>query len=180
VAINLPDDLRHAIARATEPLRAAGLPVKWVDAGGIHMTLKFLGEVPAGRLPEVEAALGRACAGARAFSLGVGEFGAFPTPERARVVWVGCEAVPPLELLQHGVEREFGALGFPVEGRPFRPHLTLGRARSDQRGGVRGLAGLLADLAFTGEFTVRSVDLMESTLTPTGARYTVRRAVALP
>jgi 2'-5' RNA ligase len=179
VAVNLPRPLRGAIFAAGTPLRAAAPSVRWVDPEGLHLTLKFLGEVADGRSGEIVAALERACAGARPFPLEVGGFGAFPTAARARVVWVGCEAAPPLELLQHGIEREFAALGFPVEGRPFRPHLTLGRAKADARGGVRGLEDHLATLVFSDTFTVASVDLMESTLTPRGARYAVRHAVAL-
>lgn len=179
VAVNLPPPLRDAIHAAAAPLRAGGLAIRWVDPDGIHLTLKFLGEVADGRLAELIAALERACQGARPFPLEVNGFGAFPTPARARVVWVGCEAAPPLELIQHGVERAFADLGFPVEGRPFRPHLTLGRAKADTRGGVRGLDDGLAELRFADTFTVASVDLMESTLTPRGARYTVRHAVTL-
>lgn len=174
VAVNLPGALREAIHAAAAPLRDAGLPVRWVDPDGLHLTLKFLGEVADGRLAEITAAVERACAGARPFPLEVSGFGAFPTPGRARVVWVGCEAAPPLELLQHGVERAFAELGFPVEGRPFRPHLTLGRAKAEARGGVRGLDERLAALPFVDTFTVVSLDLMESTLTPRGARYAVR------
>lgn len=177
VAVNLPDDVRRAIGAATDPLRRAGLPVKWVDPGGLHLTLKFLGAVDSAQVPGVREALERACSGARAFALPLGGFGAFPSPERARVVWVGCEPVPPLELLQHGVEREFAALGYSLEGRPFRPHLTLGRSRAP--GGVHGLAPLLADATFADTVTVRTVDLMESTLSPAGARYAVRHAVPL-
>ena len=179
VAVNLPEELRRTIHEATAPLRAAGVRVRWVDTSAMHITLKFLGEVPAERVTEVERALERAAAGMRAFPVAVEGAGAFPSADRARVVWVGCEAAPPLELLQHGIEREYAALGYPVEGRPFRPHVTIGRARSDARGGVRGLASLLEAVEVTGEFVVRSVDLMESTLSREGARYTVRRAVAL-
>lgn len=179
VAINLPSSLRAAIHGAVAPLRSARLPVRWVDPEGIHVTLKFLGAVPEDRVAAAAAALDRACAGARAFPLQVGGFGAFPSAERARVIWVGCEAAPPLELVQHGVERAYADLGFPLEGRPFRPHCTLGRAKADARGGVRGLADRLSSLAFEDTFTVTSIDLMESTLTPQGARYAVRHAVRL-
>lgn len=179
MAVNLPSALREAMHAAAEPLRETGLPVKWVSPEGIHLTLKFLGDVPPARLPEVVGALERAAAGARPFPLAVGGFGAFPTGDRARVVWVGCEATPPLELLQDAVEREYAAIGFPVEGRPFRPHLTLGRARPQSRSGVRGLAARLEALTFEDGFTVDGIDLMESTLTPAGARYAARHHVAL-
>jgi 2'-5' RNA ligase len=179
VAVNLPDELRRTIYEATAPLRARDVRVRWVDAAGMHITLKFLGDVPSDRATGIEGALDRAAAGMRAFSLVIAGAGAFPSTDRARVVWVGCEAAPPLELLQHAVEREYAALGYPVEGRPFRPHVTIGRARSDARGGVRGLEARLEEVEIAGEFVVRSVDLMESTLTRTGARYAVRHAVAL-
>jgi 2'-5' RNA ligase len=137
IAINFPDDVRQAIWRASETLRRGTAPVRWVEPDGLHLTLKFLGEVPDARSADVIGALERACVGARAFELPVGGFGGFPTPERARVLWVGCEPVPALELLQHGVETVFAALGFPVEGRPFRPHVTLGRARPAARASAR-------------------------------------------
>lgn len=179
VAVNLPDHVRRAIASAAAPLRGASFPIKWVEPDGLHLTLKFLGEVEADRQAAVVQALGRACHGARPFELLLGGFGAFPSAARARVVWLGCDPVPALELLQHGVEREYAALGFPVEGRPFRPHLTLGRARATAGAGVGGLAARLGELAFADAVTVRSIDLMESTLTPAGARYAVRHAVPL-
>lgn len=179
VAINLPDDVREAIVRAAEPLRRLALPVKWVDGAGIHLTLKFLGEVHADREAAVRAALEAACAPAQPFQLPIEGFGAFPSPERARVVWVGCAAVPPLELLQHGLETAFAPLGFAIEGRPFRPHLTLGRAKRAARAGVRGLAETLDRLVFAADVPVESVELMESRLAPSGAQYAVRRRVSL-
>jgi 2'-5' RNA ligase len=180
IAVNLPDALRRAIHDAAAPLRRLAVPVKWVDPEGLHVTVKFLGAVDAGRVSAIQEALERACRGARAFPLPVGGFGAFPTPRDARVIWVGCEAVPPLELLQHGIEREFAELGFPIEGRPFRPHLTLGRVRAGARGEMRQLEPMLARLEFAGEMTVRSVDLMESRTGPKGARYEIRHPVTLP
>jgi 2'-5' RNA ligase len=179
VAVNLPDELRRTVHEAFAPLRAAHLPIRWVDQTGIHVTLKFLGEVGSERVADAEAALERAAAGMRTFPLAVEGAGAFPSADRARVVWVGCEAAPPLELLQHAVEREYAALGYPVEGRPFRPHVTMGRAQAKVRGEVRGLAERLGAVDIEGEFVARSVDLMESTLGPGGARYAVRRAVPL-
>jgi 2'-5' RNA ligase len=176
-AVNLPPELRQAIHAAAAPLRDTRLAVKWVDPDGVHLTLKFLGDVVDERLPEIGAALDRACAGMRGFPVALGGFGAFPSGRRARVIWLGCEAAPPLELLQHAVEREYAALGFPVEGRPFRPHLTLGRARD--RGGVRGLETLLETTTFDAPWAVTAVDLMESVLTRGGARYTPRHRVPL-
>ena len=91
------------------------------------------------------------------------------------MVWAGCEPVPALELLQHALEHGLERLGFPIEGRPFRPHLTLGRTKREVRR-IDGFAEAMDGLVFQDEFVVRSIDLMESVLTPTGARYTRRHA----
>jgi 2'-5' RNA ligase len=186
VALNFPPHVRQALWQATAPLRDLALPVKWVRPEGVHLTLKFLGEVPEERDGELRAALGRAAAGARALTLQLGGaegFGAFPSATRPRVVWVGIAAEPALEILQHRVEQEFAPLGFPTEARPFRPHLTLGRAARDAR--PRDLAGLEAALgalegAFGETVHVGALDLMQSTLQSGGAVYHVRHSERLP
>ncbi|MGD2134844.1 MAG: RNA 2',3'-cyclic phosphodiesterase [Gemmatimonadales bacterium] len=178
VAVNLPQDVRHALWEAVAPLRTRSFPVRWVASEGLHVTLKFLGEVPAEREPQVIAGLERAVGDTRPFSLVLSGFGAFPSLRRPRVLWAGCESARPLELLQHGVEREMAELGFPLEGRPFRPHITIGRVRRGAR--ARDLAGLddaVAPLSFEAEVGVTSLDLMQSMLARAGATYACRHAV---
>ena len=180
VAVNLPDGVRRALWQATAPLRDAEYPVQWVRPEGIHLTLKFLGEVEAAREPELRGALSRAVAGARAVPLAVRGFGVFPDMSRPRVIWTGLEPDPALELLQHGVEREFGPLGFPPEGRPFRPHLTLGRAARDARPrDFGGLGKALDRLRYEETVLVSSVDLMESLAEGRGRGYEVRHSERL-
>jgi len=179
VAVNLPDGVRQGIWTATARLREAGFPVRWVEEPALHLTLKFLGEVDDGRRDEIVAAVERGAGGARPFLLTISGFGAFPSVERPRAIWVGCEGVPPFELLQHHLEREMERCGFPVEGRPFRPHLTLGRARKDVAPArFRGLKSVLGDLSFEAETLVQSVELMESRLEPGGAAYRPVHSVA--
>lgn len=177
VALNLPDATRRALWSAIAPLRDRNFPVKWVRPEGIHLTLKFLGDVPDGQRSAVVEALGRATRGARPLPLTVEGFGAFPQPARARVVWAGVTAEPALELLQHAVEREFTPLGFPTEARQFRPHVTLGRAARDARpvafkGFDQALEALEA-LAFSETVVIESVDLMRSSLQSGGVVYEV-------
>lgn len=174
VALNLPDTTRRALWDAAAALRDRDLPVKWVRPEAIHVTLKFLGETDEQRGPEVIAALRRAAAGARVLPLAISGFGAFPDAAHARVVWAGIEPEPALELLADAVERQFAALGFPTEARPFRPHVTLGRSRRDaSRAAFGGLEQALAALSFAETVVVESVDLMRSTLQSTGAVYEV-------
>lgn len=180
IAINLPAVVREGLWNTIEPLRAAGYPVRWVTEDGLHLTLKFLGEIEDGQLDGVTRALDAAVDRANRFTLAVGGFGSFPPTGRPRVVWVGCEPVPPLELLQHGVERETAALGFPIEGRPFRPHVTLGRARREARARDFGsFDEALQQLEFAAEFVVDGVALMRSQLSSAGARYSERHRAEL-
>lgn len=181
VALNLPPSVREALWAAAAPLRERGFPVKWARGDGVHVTVKFLGEVGDEREPELVAALQRAAAGARALPLVLGGFGAFPDVRRPRVVWVGIAPEPALEILQHRVEQEFAPLGFPAEPRAFRPHVTLGRAARDAR--PRDLAGLeeaLGRIEFAETALVGAIDLMQSTLQSGGAVYHVRHSERLP
>ena len=174
MALNLPDTTRQALWSAIAPLRDLQLPVKWVRPDGIHLTLKFLGELADTRQSAVIGALGRAAQGTRPLPLALEGFGAFPDPAHARVLWAGVGAEPALELLQHAVEREFTPLGFPIEARTFRPHVTLGRAQRDARpAAFRGLEAELAALSFAETVVIESVDLMRSTLHSGGPVYEV-------
>jgi 2'-5' RNA ligase len=180
VALNLPDGVRRALWDGAAPLRDLGLPIKWVRPEGIHVTLKFLGEVPEARERELRAALSRAAAGTHPLPLVVDGFGAFPAVERPRIIWAGVDQDPALELLQHRVEQEFAPLGFPPEGRPFRPHLTLGRAARESRPGpCLGLAETLAGLQHQETTLVGTVDLMQSVLQSAGPAYQVRHSERL-
>ena len=172
VAVNFPADLRERLWTAALPLRALDLPVRWIGAIGMHLTLKFLGAVDEGRLPELTQALGRAVVQVRPLPVTVQGVGAFPTPTRPALVWAGIVNDPALELLQHGVERAFGPLGFPPDGRPFRPHVTLGRVRRGApHGAFRGFDRALAGLGWSETVMIDRIALMRSTTGPGGAVY---------
>ena len=172
IAINFPDGMRKRLWDHTASLREAGFPVKWVDAAGIHITVKFLGEVDGSQVDSICSGASAAVQGTKVFRLPVGQFGAFPTPKRPRVLWVGCENLPVLELLADAVEREMSQQGFEPEGRAFRPHATIGRVRRDARpSDLRGLDRALGLLEFFEEPPVASLDVMRSHLGPKGPRY---------
>jgi 2'-5' RNA ligase len=163
VAVNFPAALRDRLWAAAAPLCALAVPVRWVPAPALHLTLKFLGETPEGRLEELGRALDEAVAGVRSLPVTVAGFGAFPNAAHPSVVWAGVVTEPALELLQHGVEKVFGPLGFPPEGRPFRPHVTLGRARrGESAGAFRGLESVLEGLEWSETVNVPSIELMVS------------------
>jgi 2'-5' RNA ligase len=185
IAIELDETIRIALADLQERLKAK-VPrdsVRWVKSEGIHLTLKFLGNVPANRIEEVERVLTRSCAGFSAFSFSVGGLGCFPNPRRPRVVWVGVqEESETLKRLQKAIEEGMERLGFPPEGRRFHAHLTLGRTqRRASSGDVRRLGQLVEEtnIGELGQMEARAVSLMKSDLKPMGAVYTQLAAVEL-
>ena len=180
LAINLAADVKTRIDQAMEPLRGAAPALRWVTADRLHLTVKFLGEQPASIVPAlaetVDAAVGRHGDA----PLALGGVGAFPNFRRARVVWLGVEPHPRLELLHHDVEEACAALGFEPEGRPFRPHLTVARVPGGTtEPALRALSRAARTARFAETVNVESVDLMVSELTSAGPRYQLLHVSAL-
>ena len=170
LAINLGEEVRRAAWEATAPLREAAPGVAWVASAKLHLTLKFLGELPEQQAAAVIASVDEASRRHRVFAMQLGGVGAFPNFRRPRVVWMGVTPEPRLELLHHDVEVACERLGFAVDGRAFRPHLTLARAREREGGAMRGLARVGKRVTFETATRVESVDLMTSVL-GAAARY---------
>lgn len=175
VALNFPASVRSGLWEAAAPLRERSFPVRWVPPDAIHLTVKFLGEAATERVAEVEAGLRRAVTEARALVLRLGGFGVFPSMDTPRIVWAGVDSDPALELLHHDAERALEPLGFPADGRPFRPHVTLGRAaRTARSRGFPGLKELLNALEYEATVRIESIELMESLTGASGVSYRVQ------
>ncbi len=171
VAIDLPDDVRAAVAAAQQRLRdvAPKADVRWTSPAAIHLTLKFLGEVA--DVEPVRAAIAEVASRHGPIALAAGGLGAFPGPSRPRVLWAGITAgIRELGLLAADVERVVAPLGFAPDARPFRGHLTLARVRSPRGLGRIG-AVLGADASSFGAWTATDVVLYRSHLRPTGSIY---------
>lgn len=176
IAVELPPEVLRALGKLQDSLQADSPPgVKWVDSKGIHLTLKFLGGVPANRLELVSAALARVVQAARPLTLAVKGLGLFPDARRPRVAWVGLEGdIDRLVQVQQAIDSALAPLGFAKEERAFVPHLTLARLREDMAPPARGRFGerfLVAQLEPLSPFRVESLELMKSQLTPRGAIY---------
>lgn len=180
IAINLPADVRSQVIAATAALRAEAPEIAWVGDARLHLTLKFLGEVNDDRLENLSAAIAAVAAQHREFVMTVGGIGAFPNFRRARVVWIGVEQEARLELLHHDIELACESLGFEIEGRAFRPHLTLARLKqvlAEEQ--LRRLSRVGKQTDFRTDFVVRTVDLMSSELGQSGPAYRTVLSAAL-
>ncbi len=179
LAINFPDALRQAMHAAAAPLREAAPDVGWTGADRLHLTVKFLGEQAPELVEPLAREVGRAAARFGALPVSLGRVGAFPNFRRPRVVWIGVDGEGKLELLHHEVEVACQALGFEPEGRPFRPHVTLGRVRGAAHPSLgAALAAAARAVRFRADAEVESVDVMRSEPAPGGSRYT--RLAAAP
>lgn len=180
VAINISSELREAFKTFTEELIKIGGDVKWVMPESIHLTLKFLGNLPASKIEPVNKVVQKACMGYSSFRLKSGGKGAFPTLKRPRIFWVGLTETDNhiLAGLQSKVERELSEIGFEKEGRKFHPHLTVGRVRSSKK--ITEVTKEFMDYHFPEiEFIVDQVLVMKSELTPRGAIYSIQKAIPL-
>ncbi len=177
VACEVPEDTREAITEVIEELRArSGTAVRWIRPEGIHVTLKFLGEVPIKQLPAIKLAVQEAVMVSSPFELEFSNIGTFGGREGLRIMWVGIAGdVLRLEKLVRDVNAALAVVGFEAERRPFRPHLTLGRVRDEiptrQRAEIEVAVGKMAVPPAT--WRTNQVSLMRSRLTPTGAQYEV-------
>jgi 2'-5' RNA ligase len=169
VAVEIPDHLRIAVRDSTATLRRENDRVRWVPPENMHLTLKFLGEINERQLREVQEATAEAAKEHPPFELSLGPVGAFPNLSRPRVVWIGLQGgVEALGRLASCLENLLERRGFARERRPFRAHLTLGRAR--RPGPLEGVSAVTVP---TGSFLIESVVVMESQLRPQGAQYRV-------
>lgn len=174
IALPVDEGVKDNLERVGTAANARG--VSWVGPQNMHVTLAFLGDVDERRVPEVEDAMYAAAETNDApLVLQAQGLGAFPDEEKARVLWAGLNGdVPRLIELQARLVAELRSAGFEVDAKRFRPHITLARFRWPQP-----LPGRLARLQEFGEWRATEIQLIESHLRPTGARYVVRADVPL-
>lgn len=159
-----------------------GRAVRWTRPEQLHLTLRFLGDVPPETVPEACRLLEEACAGVMAFDLRLTGIGCFPRRGGARVVWVGIGgALATLRTLQTSVAEVMAGMGDHPEDKSFEPHLTIGRVRSGVPEAHR-IAATVRSMppSDVGEWRVDEVVLLRSELRPEGARYWRLISVTLP
>lgn len=180
VAIELSDEARTALTHLQNQLKALAPPqtVRWTTPESLHLTLHFLGDVPADDIDKITQLLHEAASAYSPFTLTLGGLGCFPNTQRPRIIWTGVQGeTQPLQQLHQALGEKLKTIGFTPEARSYSPHLTLGRVKDNlpprqltQLGQALEQAqiqvGQLASLRVT------EISLMKSELKPAGAVYT--------
>jgi len=171
IAIEIPEEVRNALAALLREWRGIAPAAKWVRAENLHVTLKFLGHSEPEKLGAIEQALA-AVRSPQPIALQFCGLGFFPNEKRPRIFWTGMEASANLRELAQDIDHAVTRLGFPAENRPFAPHLTL--ARFDPPGLPAKLDVAVKQHASAkfGSLHSSTFHLIESKLKPTGAEYT--------
>lgn len=174
IAVPLPLSVREILGSIAEQLKAHRWPVKWVQPDLAHVTLKFLGDAQTDLVPAIECELGAIATQHGSTDAVVGQVGAFPSVNRARVIWLGLDGdVSPLAELAEDVDRAMSGIGFSPEDRPFRPHITLGRLRQGKTP-PSDLAEAIEKLDIPRmSVPLDRVQLVRSVLSQSGPAYTV-------
>ncbi len=177
MGIDLSPEIQRCLEQVTIQLknRLEGIPVRWVPAENIHLTLKFLGDVSLVNLEMLKKLLKSVVPPHPSFEISAGGLGAFPKVHHPRVIWIGLEVPTELIAIQHSIEIETARLGYSREERPFSPHLTLGRvSRNANQADIHELGEVLDTfkVGFLGATRVREIHLYRSDLKPGGAVYT--------
>jgi 2'-5' RNA ligase len=174
LAVDLPDDIKEQLVAIQDKLKFLLEGVRWTRPEGIHLTLKFFGNIVDKDIALISEVVERHTKNTRPIALHGEKVGAFPNFKRPRVLWLGLNGdIERLSSLQKTIENDLDRYGYKKEKRGFKPHLTLGRAKSS-RGIILGLPEVTKreDTYKAGQFDSNGLTLFESKLKPGGAVYT--------
>jgi len=185
IAVEINDAIRAGLANVQDVLKKANGHVSWVRPENIHCTLVFLGDIFMSAVESVAGAFDKAVAGSKPFEIEVTGLGYFGSARSPRIIWSGIAstgvagAVTPLVKLQNGLVAALLTAGLKPDEKPFTPHLTIGRVRSN-RNAVDLVRALEANKNKSfGKISVQRVVLMQSRLTAKGPEYTLLQSAAL-
>lgn len=184
IAIELPKNIKDALALTQDKLKASEADVKWVSPQNIHLTLKFLGEIDDDKLVKTNEIMRQVCLGKEQFQAGIRSIGVFPKINFPRVIWVGIDKGDrQTKEIAEELENKIALLGIPKEKRAFSSHVTIGRVRSMLNrerllNELENLKNNLEEKDFP-EFMVTKITLFKSTLSPKGPVYEALKEASL-
>jgi RNA 2',3'-cyclic 3'-phosphodiesterase len=176
IAIELPLPIQNSIDSIISQLKTQNLKaVRWVSAKNIHLTLKFIGEIPAQNINSINTVLSETATNFKPFDLDISGIGAFPNLHRPRVIWLGLNAPPALSEMQKAIEKGCRSINVLGDDKPFSPHLTIGRiVRDSNPQDLQPIESIIShqNISTVGTLLVKSICLFKSDLNPTGSVYT--------
>lgn len=176
LAIPLPEEVRRQALALGDRLAETLPRVRWTSPETLHLTLKFFGDVPEESLETIGEVVLSVARLQPPFQVEIAGLGAFPSPARPRVFWLGVKG-DVLAAFHAALEEALAGVGIPRDDRPFSPHLTLGRSR-DRVAAPRTLLESFRETS-CGTLLVDKVILFESRLHPAGAVHLPRKTVFL-
>lgn len=177
VALAISEPLRGKLDALIQALRAADPAPRWVNSRNLHITLKFIGEAPSEKLPQICEAL-KTVRLACQLSLELRGLAFFPGARRPAVLWLGLEPAEPLVRLAGEIDRALAMAGIPREERPFVAHLTIARFKQPRVSPALAAQIEKQQSRVFGSVATSELHLMESRLQPGGAEYTTLRSFA--
>lgn len=177
--IKFDDSAHDAVESALKPFKKIGTPIKWVKTENIHLTLKFIGEVPQEKYTRIEEVLTESDFNVGAFDLEVAGFGKFGRGRELNILWTGIGKNAQLEDLYHRIEEALEKIGIKKEKRPFKPHVTVGRNKKNYN--FKPIFELLeqnADVSIN-KLKVTAFQIFKSELFSTGPVYTILKEIAV-
>lgn len=170
VALLFPERIKNALGELIDDLRPHAQGIKWVEPKNIHLTLKFIGEVPEKKVDTICGALETVLAGQKKFEGQIAGCGGFPNLRNPRVLWVGLSGADPAVEMAREIDHKLVPAGIESEKRALSPHLTLGRIKKPSN--LTALASRMESLNFdAGSVILDRVALVKSSLTPSGPIY---------
>jgi RNA 2',3'-cyclic 3'-phosphodiesterase len=181
IAVPLPGALKAKLASLQQEFRHLPVEAAWVREDGFHITLKFLGEVDSNQIGPISSYMLETAKCYQPFSLTLCGVGVFPHESNPRILWLGIhDATGLMRQLQQTLEARLMPLGYSTEERPFAAHLTLARLKRVSRRGELLVCLKAHREASLGQLNVDHIELVQSQLQPSGARYSTIKAVYFP
>jgi 2'-5' RNA ligase len=179
IAVDIPQEIKMELDKLISELRPFAPEIRWVRAANLHLTLRFLGDIPKNTISDLASELSKNLSGFGPFHIALAGVGGFPHLKRARVIWIGGgDGCGRMAEMAPFVEKSCIDLGLGKADKPFSCHLTIGRVKFPK--GHEKLVSQIESMTFSSPlFEVNEVVIFKSELLPAGPKYTRLEAVRL-
>ena len=179
IGIKLDERVHNEIEKFLEPFKKISSPIRWVKPENVHITLKFIGEVPEEKYAKIENYLGEAEFDTGPFDLRLAGCGKFGRGNTLNIFWIGITPSDPLALVFKKIENILAKIGIEKENRPFKPHITVGRNKKNFN--FKSFFNMIEENSqqLISEFNVGHFQVFKSQLRPEGPIYTTLKEIPL-